>query len=137
MQVIELRNYPDLKAVIQAAFPDYRKKKAFVSVFGEHGETINSYWDGGSRTLYSIVHIPTRRMKDLPSATHPFFDIAGRGAASQETEDVVSDSRGNLTLKRLPADFALVAAGTFCGKPATAHLFIPAENMPKLLEAGR
>ncbi len=135
MESIELKMNPEVRAVILAAFPSYRKHKAFVHVFGEHGHGINSYWDGGSRNEYAIVHMPTRQCKAMPTSTHPYFDIARRGLAGAESPDVTIDGRGNVTLKRLPEDFALVQAGTFSGKPAMASIFVNAANMPRLLTA--
>lgn len=124
---VELKNQKELKAIINAAFPNYRKKTAGVTTF-RSGMNINSYWDGGSRDEYAIVHLPTMRVKALPTASHPFFDLAGRGVANQENGDVAVDHVGNVTLKRLPADFALVSAGTFCGKPATARVYFSTEE---------
>jgi hypothetical protein len=123
---------PALKAIVTAAFPNYRKTKASISEFNaEHGKNINSYWDGGSRDEYAIVHIATRQRKALPTSTHPFYDLAG--VANTENRDVIVDERGNATLKRLPAGFALVQAGTFCGKQATATVYLSPDDTPKLL----
>jgi hypothetical protein len=36
----------------------------------------------------------------------------------------------------LPEGFALIEAGTFCGKPATAHIFLNPANITKLLSVG-
>ena len=58
-----------------------------------------------------------------------------RGLASTENADVEVDHVGNVTLKRLPEGFALVAAGTFCGKAATAHVYLNPANMARLLAA--
>lgn len=40
MQTIVLKTAPEIKAVIRAAFPGYRKLNAFLSVFGEHGKSV-------------------------------------------------------------------------------------------------
>ena len=135
MEAIELKSNPAVVAVIRAAFPDYRKHKAFLHVFGEHGKGINSYWDGGSRAEYAIVHLPTMQRKALPTSTHPYFDIARKGLAGAENSDLAVDARGNVTLLRLPEDFVLVQAGICCGKPATASVYVNAANMPRLLTA--
>jgi hypothetical protein len=135
MLTLEIKNYPEIKAAILAAFPGYRKQKVFVSEFGSHGKTINSYWDGGSRSEFGIVHLETRQRKNLPTGTHPYFDVAAKGLTNSENDAVSVDSRGNVTLKILPDGYALIEAGTFCGKPATAHLYLNAANMAKLLPA--
>lgn len=122
---VALNTNPQLRDIVRAAFPAYRKRDARTDTFSPNGQNINSYWDGGSRDEYAVVHVPTLRTKPLPTSTHPYFDVAGRGMANNETADVVSDRRGNVTLKRLPPDFVLVRAGTFCGKAATATVYFP------------
>jgi len=135
MTVIELKTAPEVKCLIQAAFPTYKKRRAYLSAF--NGErNINSYWDGGSRSVYAIVELATMQRKALPTRTHPYFEITALGMANSESEIVRTDHVGNLYLKVLPAGFALVETGTFCGKDATAHIWLNAENMPKYLAAG-
>ena len=136
MQTLELKQYPEVKAAILAAFPNYRKHRAYVSAIGEHGVRINSYWDGGSRKEFGIVELASGRSHGLPTASHPYFDVARNGAAGTENAAISVDDRGNATLKILPDGFALIQAGTSCGKPATAHIFLNAANMPKALTAG-
>jgi hypothetical protein len=135
MQTVELKSVPDLKRVIVAAFPTYKKTKALVSVFGDHGVQINSYWDGGSRSTFAIVELATMRPKHLPTRSHPYFEVAAQGLANQSNELIEVDHVGNVTLKVLPEGYALIEAGTFCGKPATAHVFLNPANMPKLIAA--
>jgi len=43
------------------------------------------------------------------------------------------DERGNVTLKALPEGIALIQAGWFCGKPATATVWLNPNNLTKLL----
>jgi hypothetical protein len=131
----ELKTTPELKRIVLAAFPSYKKRQATLAAFREGGQRINSYWDGGTRDEYAIVELSTGRRKPLPTSTHPYFDIAGRGLANGESPDgyVSSDHVGNVTLLALPQGFALVAAGTFCGKPATAKVYLNSADMPRLL----
>jgi hypothetical protein len=134
MNIIEsLKNAPEVKQVITAAFPGYKKHRAYLSEFSPM--QINSYWDGGSRDEFAIVELATMQRKSLPTSSHPYFDVAARGMANQSNEIVESDHVGNVTLKVLPEGFALVSAGTFCGKAATAHVFLNAANMTKFLSA--
>lgn len=130
---VELKSAPDIRRVVLSAFPSYRKHNAYISVFGEHGKTINSYWDGGSRDEYAVVELSTGKRHALPTQSHPYFNIVRNGAANTEDANVSVDHVGNVTLKHLPEGFVLVQAGTSCGKPATAHLYVPPENMAKLL----
>ena len=134
MTKIELKTAPEVKRVVLAAFPGYRKHNAYLSAFPESGMNVNSYWDGGSKDEYAIVDLSTMRMKPMPTSTHPYFDVARYGIQGSNELVEVTD-RGNITLKQLPENFALVRAGTFCGKQATAHVFFPLANMPNLLEA--
>ena len=136
LDVYTLKQEPVLKAIILAAFPSYRKQKAFVSVFNG-GVNVNSYWDGGSKDEYAIVELATLQRHPLPTSSHPFFDVARHGLANRRTEVASVDRVGNVTLNMLPDGFVLVSAGTFCGKPATAHVWVPASNMAPLLTAGQ
>jgi hypothetical protein len=136
MITLELKTVPDLKAAIKAAFPRYARRKALVSVF-HPGVRVNSYWSGGSRSEFAVVELETLTRHDLPTASHPYFDIARRGLVNATTKDgaVSVDHVGNVSLNVLPDGFVLVEAGTFCGEPAIAHVFVPASNMPKFLTA--
>lgn len=120
MTTIELKTAPEISRIVKAAFPGYKKHKAFLSAFGP--TTINSYWDGGSRDEYALVELATLRTKPLPTASHPFYDVTAHGMANTTGEYVTIDRVGNIRLNVLPEGFALVSAGTFCGKPATAHV---------------
>jgi hypothetical protein len=134
---VKLSTTPDLNQVIQRAFPSYRKLNCFVTTFPEAGVNINSYWDGGSRREYALVELSTMQRKSLPTNSLPYFDKASRGMANLENPAVSTDHVGNITLKYLPVNFVLVEAGTFCGKSATAFVYVNPENMPKLLEGGK
>lgn len=130
MNRITLQSAPEVQRVVRAAFPSYRKHNAFLSEFGS-GVTINSYWDGGSKSVYVVVELATGRHRALPTSSHPYFDLNG---ATGETPDVTFE-RGIATLKRLPEGFALVEGGVFCGKLATAHVYVNPANLTKLLPA--
>ena len=132
---IELKQHPAIRDIIRAAFPDYKKHRAMLSAFGEHGVRINSYWDGGSKDEYAIVDLATRRREALPNATHPYFEVAARGLANKHDGYVEVDHVGNITLKCLPEGFALIRSGWFCGKPATAHVYLNPANLTPLLPA--
>lgn len=85
---------------------------------------LKSAWDGGSRSEYAIVKVDTLERKALPTSTHPYFDVSGRGISPGDNGAVAVDAQGSITLKFLPPDFVLVEAGTFMGKPATAHIYV-------------
>lgn len=132
IQYVELKAYPEVKELIRVAFPDYRKKKAFISSFTS-GKNINTYWSGGSRPQYVLIDIVTKQIKTLPNASHPYFDIAAKGLSNKETDAVKVDHVGNVTLQFLPDGIALIEAGTFCGKPAIAYVYLNENNFNKLL----
>jgi len=136
MQTIELRTAPEVRRAVVAAFPNYRKHNAFLSVFPESGLSVNSYWDGGSKTYYAVIDLVTLKTHSLPTSTHPYFDVAARGLVNAQDADVIVDHVGNITLKHLPEGFAVISAGTFCGKPATAHVYLNPNNLAKLLTGG-
>lgn len=133
METIKLSNAPEVKKVIVAGFPGYKKHNGFLSVFPENGVRINSYWDGGTREEFVLVELATLKRKPLPTSTHPYFDIAAQGLANTGNLAVSVDHVGNITLRFLPDGIALVSAGYFCGKPATARVFLNQANMAKLL----
>lgn len=130
-QTVLLKQHPELRRVILAAFPNYRKLKASISTF--RPMSINSYWDGGSRDEYAVVDIAARQSVAYPSAGHPYFDVAGRGIADVEDPHIAVDHVGNVTLKHLPLNYALVKAGTFCGKPSTACVYVNDANLIGML----
>ena len=134
MQSVTLKDNQAIRRIVNSAAGNYKKQKAYVSEFS--GNTnISSYWDGGSKSYYTIVEIASGLKKALPTSTHPYFDIAVAGMANCETPDVESDERGNLYLRRLPQGFALVETGIFMGKTATAHVYLSPEDMPLQLSA--
>lgn len=133
MQTLSMKQHPEIARIVRAAFPGYKKHNVFLSAFGEHGHSINTYWDGGSRDCYALVDLATGQQRSLPTRTHPYFDVVRAGVANQENEAIAVDHVGNVTLKVLPEGVALVQGGTFCGKPATAHVFLNPANFAKLL----
>lgn len=136
MITVDLKDCPEVKRVILAAFPSYKKRRAFISEFSDqHGVNINSYWDGGSKSEFALVALATMQRKEMPSQSHPFYDVERAGMANTENQDVAVDHVGNIRLKRLPEGIALVEAGYFCSKAATAHVYFAAANMAKLLPA--
>ncbi len=126
METINLKASPEFTRIIRAAFPSYKKKNVFLSEFSEGSSvTINSMWDGGSRSVFVLVELSTLQVKALPTASHPYFDMHG---VTETTPDVVI-TRGIVDLVRLPEGFALIEGGSFCGKPATAHVYLNSRNI--------
>ena len=128
---VELRWSPEVKAVIRAGFPSYRRRTAYLGEFSPR--PINSYWDGGIRDEFAVVHLDSLSRHEVPTASHPYFDIASRGNTNRENDVLSTDRVGNLTLKVLPDGYALVQSGVFRGKQAMATVFVPASNLNDLL----
>ncbi len=116
------RTEPGLAPIVAAAFPSYRKKTIWACEFSGP-MNVNSYWDGGSRDEYKLVHLATLRVIPFPS-THPVYDRTSSGARC-----------GEMVVNDLPEGTALVSGGTFCGKPATVTIHLRPENMVRLLPA--
>lgn len=132
---IQLSKDRTIKRIVSVAFPNYRKRTAWLSTFSERGQQINSYWDGGTRDEYAIVRLDDMTRAPMPSVGHPYFEVRGAGIPSGEDQYVSIDRVGNVTLKALPPGFVLVCAGTFCGKPATAKIYVNPADMPRMLPA--
>jgi hypothetical protein len=131
--LVTLSAAPEVQAVVRAAFPSYRKRKAYLEPWhGSHN--VNSYWSGGSKAEYAIVHLATLQRRPLPTMTCPSYEVADRGTRNVTNGVVSVDHVGNITLNVLPDGYALVQAGTGCdGKPATAFVYVNAANLTKLL----
>lgn len=75
-----------------------------------------TYWDGGSRSTYHAVDLATLRQLPAPQYAPPQF---GGPRTAPEVD--------------LPPDVAIIETGTFCGKTATATVYINPANMARLL----
>lgn len=116
-RIDSLKNAPEVKRVIQAADPSYKKHSA-VLVQCESVELHGTYWDGGSRYTYTAVELATFRVKDAPQFNPPQF-------GGPQSSPVVT----------IPEGIAIVKTGTFCGRTASATVFINPANANKLLTA--
>lgn len=113
--VIELKDHPEVKRLIQAADSMYRRKQATVVVVDTvtlHG----TYWDGGSRSTYNAVDMLTGRSAGAPQYDPPQF------GGPQETPVVT-----------IPENVAIVETGYSCGKIMRAYVYVRASNVNKLL----
>jgi hypothetical protein len=128
--LVQLKNAPEVKRIVQKADSSYKKHKAYLATF--RPMRINSYWDGGSKDEYVMVSLDGNQVLPMPSDTHPYFDIAARGI--QGGNDAIEiDHVGNITLKFIPTGYALVRKGYFCGKVATAFVYVNPENLTPFL----
>jgi hypothetical protein len=115
--IVQLKEHPELKAIVLAAFPSYKKHQAIIHT-ADSVSLSGTYWDGGSRSTYVAVDLETRRSKGAPQYNPPQF-------GGPKVVPEVS----------LPNGIVIVEGGTFCGKTATVTIFIRPDNMTKLLPA--
>ena len=112
---IELKNHPEIKRVVLAALPNYKKHKAFVHV----AETVSlsgTYWDSGSRSTYTAVRLADGYSLGAPQYAPPQF------GGPRETPVV-----------EIPSGVVIVETGIFCGKPATASVTISPVDATKFI----
>jgi len=112
---VELKNHPEIKAIIRAAEPSYKRREAVIVVQAAVTLT-DTYWDGGSRSIYTAVNMLTRRSAGAPQYDPPQF------GGPKETPVVT-----------LPENIAIVRTGTMCGKTARAYVYVHPSNLAKLL----
>jgi len=91
-----------------------RKKKYFLSQL-HYPMDMDSYWSGGSRDVYHIVDVITKKVARLPS-NHPVFE----------------PGRPYTLARPLPENFIVIQTGVFCGKTATPHIYV--QDLDQLLE---
>ena len=106
----------EVKHIINATFPDYRKKK--VLVWPATSVTLHDLnWSGGTKSEY--------RACSVDGKSNGKHVDTGRPAPWNNPYE-------GLTIP-LPIDCVVAKAGYFCGKPSTMYLYIHPENMPKYL----
>lgn len=108
-------NAPEVQEIARIAFPSYTGKKFKVSTFSG-SMRLDSYWDGGSRTYYSIVNMKTKRAKQIPENGSPYSGKPYR-------------------ISKLPEGFAVVANSIFMGKDSGITVYVNPENITKMLPA--
>ena len=115
MQTVTLSDFPEISKLIKRALITYKKRKAFVQCRTKV-ELSNTYWDGGSRSTYVVVNLTTGKI------TYDSFAV------------LPPQFGGTTPTIELDNDTAVIETGIFCGKPATASVFVNAENFNKLLK---
>ena len=109
-------NSKDVKPIIKATFPDYRKRAVYIYA----RETISLTglnWDGGSRNEYqacTIDGIPLQNQYDM-SVPAPWNNpFAGQSI-------------------NIPPGMVVVRGGISCGKQATLGIYVNPVDMPKYI----
>ena len=115
MQTVTLKDAPEIARLVKAAAPDYRKRQAFIFI-SDDVSLSNTYWDGGSRSTYTAVNLETLRASTAEQFAPPQF--GGPRVAPKV---------------KIPDGACIVETGTFCGKPATASVYLNASAVRHLL----
>lgn len=84
-----------------------KKRKAIVAKPCTEVRISNSYWDGGSRSDYFLVHIASKTATPIAGVAPVQF--------GGPKEDPV---------QKIEPGYAVVEAGTFCGKPSTPTVYL-------------
>ena len=103
METITLKDHPKIAALVRQFSKKHKaflRRQTAVALDG-------TCWDGGSRSVYYLVHIDSRHAEALPSSVPPQFG----GPTVVPT-------------KAIQPGYAIVEAGTFCGKPATPTVYL-------------
>lgn len=118
MPIIDLKTAPEIKRLIRAADPSYKKHKAILCVTREVALS-GTYWDGGSRSSYTAVNLANMRSSGAPQYAPSQF------GGPRETPRV-----------QLPSGACIVETGVFCGKTAAATVYLNPDDIARLLPNG-
>jgi len=97
----------------------YRKRSVFVYAYDtdeDFQQSINSYWDGGSKSYYTMLETANPG-RNIPLTTDPTTNFP------KFTDRSV----------RVPLGYCILESGVFCGKTATAKIYIHAKDFPSIL----
>ena len=112
---------PGTRAVIKAAFPDYRGRKVRIDV-RERNVMATTWWDGGSKDDVAAVRLVDMKPCEIPS-TSPYDN---QGLAMAIYHEGIPMCEG----------IAIVVHSIFCGKDAGITIYLHPDNAAKLLESG-
>lgn len=110
MDIVQLNTRPDLLKIIKTVDPTFRRQKAILAKPSNHVRLSGTYWDGGSCSIYYQVNTATGTVTPLSSYSPPQFGGPREDPVHPLTEGLV-----------------VVEMGTFCGKPATPTIYMPAQ----------
>ncbi len=105
MDIVTLQPGTDLARIVRLV--GSKKRKAIIARPCTEVRISNSYWDGGSRSDYFLVDVKHMTYRNIPGVSPMQY-------GGPKEDPVV----------KLEPGFAVVEAGTFCGKPATPTIYI-------------
>ena len=109
---------PTYKALVNAAFPEYRGRIFYFDVVSpEQIMLLDSYWSGGSRDYHVFISLTDHRHMQLPQNGTPYDGALKHGIQST-----------------IPDGFALVTR-SYCGTRQYVKVAINSNNAAKLIAA--
>jgi hypothetical protein len=112
MTTLKLSEHRAIGSLVRRALPWYRKATVIIDDYhASNVALLGCYWDGGSRNSYSRVSLADGRAE-------PLYGHSSPPQFSGVTQDKVVE---------LDDKSIIVECGTFCGKPAYAHIFANAK----------
>ena len=108
----------DLKHIVRATFPEYKRKKVIV-VATENVTFHDVNWSGGTKSIYKACTVDGR-----PVASK--VDMGGPAPWENPFEGKTV---------ALPEGAMVVQGGYFCGKVSLLYVYVNPANMPKFLTA--
>jgi len=107
----------DLKPIIKATFPDYRKRDVYVSQSDK--VTIQDVnWSGGTRSIYRACTIEGRPLDTK-------VNMGGPAPWNNPFEGLEIN---------IPPGMVVVQGGHFCGKVATLYITVNPESFPLITD---
>jgi len=116
MDRLELKS-KDVKPIINATFPKYRKRKVIITVTNK----VTFYdvnWHGGTKSEYRACTVAGEPIKSKVNMGVP-------APWNNPYEGLEID---------LPKNAVIVESGYICGKARTLCIYVHPDNMPKLLK---
>lgn len=104
--IYELKQHPRLQQLIRQVLPGYRKHRVIV-IPSERVQLSNGYWSGGSRYSYCQAALTGGGVRALAAPAAP-----------------VEFGGSSVPPYTIPLGHTVISTGTFCGKTATATLYI-------------
>ena len=108
--IITIKDYPFIRRLI-AKVTNNRKQKAIIT-FCDKVTLSGTFWDGGSRSTYTLVTWSTDNPNDMVAQPLAQYAPPQFGGPKQDPVVVIGDNQ------------AVVETGIFCGKVAAPHVFI-------------
>jgi hypothetical protein len=108
MDIVTLQPGTDLAKIVKLVS---KKRKAILAKPTTEVRISNSYWDGGSRSDYFLVHIASKTVTPIAGVSPMQF-----GGPKEDP------------IQKIEPGYAVVEAGTFCGKPSTPTVYLHPEG---------